>query len=88
MQIAEEVDDAFIAMLREKDHDEKSIIGSTTRTIFLEQFKAIFFGPEGLWWQHNPEQLGAYVDDVHAVTLGKVIQTNTGAAVDADVFRV
>lgn len=88
MQIAEQVGDAFVALLQEEDHDAASIIGSTTRAIFLEQFKAIFFGPEGLWWGHSTADLGTYADEVEATTLGKVIQANTDASVASDVFKV
>lgn len=88
LQIASMVDDPFIGMLQENDYDSNSIIGGTTRKIFLQQFHAIFFGPEGSWWRDSAGQLGSYAAEVEATTLGVVIGNNTGAAVDDDVFRV
>lgn len=87
MQIADMVDDAFIGMLQEPDYNERSVIGATTRKIFMEQFKAIFFGTNGHWWKDAPEELGFFVEEVEDATLGIVIRTNTGADVSDDVFH-
>jgi hypothetical protein len=84
-QVYQHMKEPFIGLLKEKP---APILGKTQHVIFSKEFGSILFGPSGSWWMDRKEEVHEYFQEVLDVTLGKVINANTGANVDLDAFHV
>lgn len=64
------------------------MFGPVQRAILVEQFHRIFFGAAGDWWEDRLEDIGGFEDEVHATTIGSVINDNTRSFVQPNAFKL
>lgn len=85
MQLAKQMDDSFVALLKE-DSDE--VLPRTLRTVLVTQFHEIFFNNPNGWWPASDGGYAGFLHEITTTSLCKVIKANTNAAVGTDCFHV
>lgn len=78
----------FLGLLKDNPSPRSQVFGPVQRAVLIEQFHRIFFGSAGDWWEDRLGDIGGFKDEVHAATIGSVINDNTFAFVQPNAFKL
>lgn len=81
--VPDTVEDIFPHLLGDNPPDG-GVLGETLRAIILDQFARSFFASDGDWYEGK--DLGQFDQEVRSTTLAQVVNANSDANVQADMF--